>query len=90
MFQTRTEKVESSLVDVDKFNTDYCRFLTFVGYWSISEELVKYVSFQSGFRSSGSLNGVLVGSHYNWTWAIHLSKCISGWFNIEEMCGLSA
>ena len=51
--------------------------LFFEGYWSISDEFrFRDVVFQSGICSSGSLNGVLVRSHYNWAWAIHSRKCI--------------
>ena len=57
--------------------------LFFEGYWYISDEFrFRDVVFQSGICSSGSLNGILVGSHYNWAWAIHSSKRILWQLNL--------
>ena len=38
MFWTRTEKVDSNLVDLDKLNLTIAGALIFAGYWSISDE----------------------------------------------------
>ena len=37
----------------------------------ISNSVFEDIVFQAVIRTSGSLNGVLTGSHYNRTWTVH-------------------
>ena len=54
------------------------------------------IAFQSDLCSSGSLNGVLCGSHYNRSWIIHntVSEALEGMLFLrffgEQYCGLPA